>query len=72
MHLVHNVETRERTEHPLSRIMATKEKDGEAPVTTTDIHLACGIGEALHHSYQGDLEFHYNPQKYLLRVNWAR
>ena len=72
MHLVHNVETRERTEHPLSRIMATKEKDGEALVTTTDIHLARGIGEALYHSYQGDLEFHYNPQEYLLRVNWAR
>ncbi len=72
MHLVHNVETRERTEHPLNRIMAIEEKDGEALVTTTDIHLARGIGEALYHAYQGDLELHYNPEEFLLRVSWAR
>jgi NMD protein affecting ribosome stability and mRNA decay len=72
MHLVHHVETRERTEHPLNRIMAIEEKDGAALVTTTDIHLARDIGEALHHAYKGDLEFHYNPQEYLLRVSWTR
>ena len=72
MHLVHHVETRERAEHPLNRIMAVEEKDGAALVTTTDIHLARDIGEALHHAYKGDLEFHYNPQEYLLRVSWTR
>lgn len=72
MHTVHNVETRERTEHPLKRIMAIEEKEGTVLVTTTDIHLARGIGEALHHAYQGELEFHYNPQEYLLRVRWTR
>ena len=41
-------------------------------ITTTDIHLARGIGEALHHAYQGELEFHYNPEQNLLRVNWRR
>ena len=71
MHLVHNVEKRERTEHPLKRIMAIEEKDGAMLITTTDIHLARGIGEALHHAYQGDLKFHYNPEENLLRVNWT-
>lgn len=72
MHLAQNVEERERTEHPLKRIMEIEEKDDTTLVTTTDIHLARGIGEAIHHAYQGDLEFHYNPQEYLLRVNWMR
>jgi hypothetical protein len=40
-------------------------------VTTTDIHLARGIGDALHHAYRGDLEYHYNPEQNLLRVTWS-
>lgn len=70
MNLVHNEEKRERTEHPLKRIMAEEMKGDEMLVTTTDIHLARGIGEALHHAYQGDLEYHYNPEQNLLRVEW--
>ena len=72
LQLAQNVEKRERAEHPLKRIMAIEEKDGERLITTTDIHLARAIGEAIHHAYQGDLEFHYNPEEYLLRVHWAR
>lgn len=71
MHLVHNHEQHERKEHPLKRIMEVEQKDGATLVTTTDIHLARGIGEALHHAYQGELEFHYNPEQNLLRVNWT-
>jgi len=51
--------------------MAVEEKDGATLVTTTDIHLARGIGEALHHAYQGELQYHYNPEQNLLRVNWT-
>lgn len=72
MHLVHNVEKRERSEHPLQRIMAVEEiKNGGILVSTTDSHLARGIGEALHHAYQGELKFHYNNEENLLRVNWT-
>ena len=71
MHLVRNHEKHERAEHPLKRIMEVEEKNGETLVTTTDIHLARGIGEALHHAYQGKLEFHYNPEQNLLRVSWT-
>jgi len=71
MHLVYNQEKRERAEHPLKRIMAVEEKDDTTLVTTTDIHLARGIGEALHHAYQGKLDFHYNPEENLLRVSWT-
>ena len=70
--LLKNLEKRERAEHPLKRIMAVEEKDGTALVTTTDIHLARSFGDALHHAYQGELEYHYNDAQYLLRLKWSR
>ena len=71
MQLVHHHEQRERTEHPLQRIMAVEDQGDTVLVTTTDIHLARGIGEAVHHAYQGELDFHYNPEENLLRVHWT-
>ena len=72
MSLVRNEEQRERQEHPLKRIMAIEERTEAVLVTTTDIHLARGIGDAVHHAYQGELEFHYKPDENLLRVHWTR
>ena len=72
LQLIRHRETREKTEHPLQRIMDIEKTEHGTVVTTTDIHLARGIGEALHHAYQGDLEFHYNTEQNLLRVNWSR
>lgn len=71
MNLVRNHEERERTEHPLQRIMAVEQHDDGVLVTTTDIHLARSLGEALYHAYRGELEYHYNPAEYLLRVHWT-
>jgi NMD protein affecting ribosome stability and mRNA decay len=72
MQLIHNRETQEKTEHPLQRIMDIEKTKQGTLVTTTDIHLARGIGEALHHAFQGELDFHYNADQNLLRVNWSR
>jgi NMD protein affecting ribosome stability and mRNA decay len=72
LHLARNEETRAKAEHPLKRIMKIEDQDEGILITTTDIHLARGIGEALHHAYQGELEYHYNEQENLLRVVWAR
>jgi NMD protein affecting ribosome stability and mRNA decay len=71
LHLIRHHEAHERTEHPLQRIMAIEEGADGAMVTTTDIHLARGIGEALHKAYKGALEYHYNPAEALLRVHWT-
>ena len=71
LNLARHVEEREKTEHPLKRIMATEEKDNAVLITTTDIHLARGIGTAIHAAYQGELEFHYTPSENLLRVHWS-
>ena len=72
MRLVHNYEEYERVEHPLTRIIKVIEEDKTTRVTTTDIHLARGIGRALHHVYHGNLEFHYQAEENLLRIDWVR
>lgn len=72
VNLVRHVEEKAKTEHPLQRIMDIVEEDGGLRVTTTDIHLAHGIGEALRHAYRGRLQSHYNPEENLLRVHWER
>lgn len=51
--------------------MAIEEIDGATLVTTTDIHLARDIGDSLHYAYRGELQFHYNQEQNLLRVNWT-
>ncbi|MDP1605608.1 MAG: BCAM0308 family protein [Rhodocyclaceae bacterium] len=70
--LLHHHESREKADHPLARIMAVADTADGVLVTTTDIHLARDLGEALHHAQQGDLEFHYNEAENLLRVHWRR
>lgn len=70
--LLRHHETKEKTGHPLVRIMAIENELDGILVTTTDIHLARDLGEALHRAYQGDLEFHYNEAEKLLRVHWRR
>jgi hypothetical protein len=70
--LARNLEAREKAEHPLQRIMAVTQEPGKVIVTTTGLNLARGIGNALHHAYKGELDIHYAPDQYLLRVNWRR
>lgn len=72
LHLIRNVESREKNEHPLERIMDFEDTAEGMVVTTTDPHLARGIGDALAHAYRGELEYHYNDGDRLLRVHWTR
>lgn len=72
LHLVSNEGERVSEEHPMERIMGVEERENGVEVTTTDIHLARRIGEALHHAYQGKLDFCYSRKAYLLRVRWER
>lgn len=68
-----NVEERERREHPLKRIIRiAKQEDGGLQISTTDAHLARGIGDALHHAYRGELDYHFTDPENLLRVHWSR
>jgi len=70
--MVRNFASHEESEHPLKRIMSMETEGDSLLITTTDIHLARGIGEALQKAYKGDLDFHYNETEYLLRIRWQR
>jgi hypothetical protein len=70
--LARHQEEQEKGEHPLHRIMSIEEQGGIIVINTTDIHLPRRIGEALHSAYEGELDFHYDKESYLIRVSWKR
>lgn len=70
--LVRHCEASEKASHPLERIMKVVDEAGGVLVTTTGVHLARRIGDALEGAYKGTLEFHYNKEQQLLRVAWSR
>ncbi len=70
--LIQHHAERERAEHPLKRIMAINHQNGTIEITTTDMHLAKGLGEAIHHAYQGELKTEHTPGENLVRVSWHR
>ena len=72
LNLIHNIEKQEKERHPLERIMAITEEEDHSLVSTTGIHLARRIGEALKHAYQGDLDFTYGDAEKSIRVSWDR
>jgi NMD protein affecting ribosome stability and mRNA decay len=70
--VVKTKEQKQKAEHPLQRIMAIEDTREGVEVTTTDSHLARGIGEALHDAYKGDLKLRYSRDENLLRATWKR
>ena len=70
--LVSNVEEREKQEHPLKRIMAIEREEEALVIKTTNARLARGIGEALEHAYDGELDYRFSEAENLLRVGWSR
>ena len=69
---VRNCEVAERQDRPLERLMRIEESDQGVMVTTTGTHLARRIGDALYDAYKGTLDYRYNKEENLLRVNWSR
>jgi hypothetical protein len=73
LHLIRHVEQNQKAEHPLQRLMSVDEQaDGSLLATFTDPQLARAAGEAVHRAYQGDLDFTYQENEFLLRVAWSR
>lgn len=70
--LIQHHEEHERIEHPLKRIIKIDNQDGAMLVTTTDTHLARGIGEAVRNAYQGELKVDHVPGESMVRVSWNR
>jgi hypothetical protein len=70
--LVRNEEQRSKTGHPLERIMDISRDDGKTIVSTTDLHLARRIGDAIKHAFHGDLALKYSEDESLVRVYWSK
>ena len=70
--LVRNLEDKEKSAHPLNRIMDIAESDDEIIITTTDIHLPRRIGQALFNAFEGNFDFRYDKEGYFIRVHWTR
>jgi NMD protein affecting ribosome stability and mRNA decay len=70
--LLRNTEAHEKGEHPLHRIMELRESEEGIDVTTTDVHLARGLGRALENAYQGELALDFVEGQSLLRASWTR
>lgn len=70
--LARNVESREKAEHPMKRIMDMDTRDDRLAISFTEPHLARAVGEAIEHAYNGELDFRYNQGEYYLRVTWRR
>ena len=72
--LVRHVEERERSEHPLKRVMTIRRKKNGFVAETTDGKLARALGRALNSAYAGELELPRTTadQENLVRVRWRR
>jgi NMD protein affecting ribosome stability and mRNA decay len=70
--LVRRCEARESSRHVLERVMDVRQDPHGLLVTTTGVHLARRIGDALHDAYKGRLRTRYNKADKLLRVSWSR
>ncbi len=69
-----NVEAREKSEHPLKRIMSIRDEGAELVVRVTDAKLVSQLGHALEKAYDGDLELPATTVEKadLARVRWRR
>ncbi len=70
--LIRNVEEQEKANHPLQRLIRIAARPEGALITTTGIHLARRIGEALSRAYKGELTIQYADQEQSIRVYWRR
>ena len=72
LNLVRNVEDKEKTNHPMERIMAIEKRPDRTLVTTTGIHIARGIGGALSSAYNGEISIRYLDGENCVKVHWTR
>ena len=66
------VEQQEKMRHPMERIMTITDMGDHTLLTTTGVHLARRIGQALSQSYKGDYSFNYAQDENKVRVYWQR
>ncbi|MDH5506135.1 MAG: BCAM0308 family protein [Anaerolineae bacterium] len=72
LNLVRNIETVQKADRPLERIMDIEDLGEHTLVTTTGVNIARRIGDSLARSYQGEFSFRYVEDDKSIRVYWER
>jgi len=69
---VRNVESEEKKDHPLQRIMRIIDKGEEIEIRATSEHLMARMGKALKSDFNGELELSFIEDENLARAHWRR
>ena len=72
LNLINNEARLEKNEHPLERIIDISEEKACTAITTTGVHIARRIGEAVSRSYKGDFSLSYGDGEKTIRISWER
>jgi len=70
LRLIEHEARAEAAEHPIERVMQVEDEDGSLVVTTTSVHLARRIGDALQHAHRGRLDVHYGEAERFVRIHY--
>jgi len=70
--LVRHREAQLQAQHPMERVMAIESGEQGTVVTTTGVHLARDVGNAVQHAYRGKLAIDYRNAETELHVHWHR
>ena len=72
LRLAHNIESTEKSEHPMNRIIEIRDLGDEIQITTTDVHLPRRIGKAIQDAWDGSLDIHFDAGGYFTSIVWQR
>jgi hypothetical protein len=74
MQLIRHVEEKEKSEHPLERIIDIEQSGNghDTVITFTGVHLAKGTGESLQHAHHGNLDITFAERDDRVLVSWQR
>lgn len=69
---VRNIETAEKTDHPLQRIMGIVDKGEDVEIRATSEHLVARMAKALKSDFNGELELSFLREENFARAHWRR
>ena len=70
--LLHNLEAKEKSRHPLQRIINISMQEQGLIVSLADFHLTKGVIDALQHAYQGKSDLNFAENDGVIRGSWQR
>jgi hypothetical protein len=70
--LIYNTEKAETLQHPMERLIQVRHENGTVHVTTTGVHIARRIGDAVARAYSGETTINYLDDEKRVRISVQR